>query len=110
VFDADTLQGLEGAGVAAVLITGGVETTRDTAAGFITEEDGAFSHALIAKGPPCSSVPNLPIPDQLKLIVTIDGCAKAFLIDINESTVVDLDFPDRVIELKEPILVPACSP
>lgn len=108
VFDADTSQGLKGADVAALLITGGVETTRDTG-NYLTEQDGAFVHDLIVKESRCVSTLDLPIPDQLMVIVSRDGCEQTFVIDINEDTVVDLAFPDRVIELKEPILVPACE-
>ena len=53
--------------------------------------------------------PILDRPDQVKVIVVRDGCEQTFVIDINEDTVVDLDFPDRVIELKEPILVSDCG-
>ena len=56
----------------------------------------------------CPSAP-FPRPDQVEIIVVRDGCESSFLIDINEETVVDLDFPDDVIELKDPILVPPCE-
>jgi hypothetical protein len=106
-----TVEVVDGASVRAMLLTDGEVTTRERASLPIAE-DGTFEVPLSAKhdGPLCASPPDLPAPDQLEVIVTIRGCEQSFLIDINEDTVVDLDFPDRVIELKDPILVPACSP
>lgn len=50
-----------------------------------------------------------PPPDQVEVIVLRGACEERFMIDINEDTVVDIEFPDDVIELKEPILVPPCG-
>lgn len=52
--------------------------------------------------------PEFPPPDQIELIVIRDGCEQRFMIDVNEDTVVDMTFPDDIIELKDPILVPPC--
>ena len=109
VLNANTLDGLGGALIDARLITGVEQTTRDDLKLPFSAEDGGIRVGLIVKGSQCGRVLNLPTPDQLKVIVTIDGCEQTFVIDINEDTVVDLDFPDRVIELKEPILVPSCE-
>ena len=109
VLNANTLDGLGGALIDARLITGGEQTTRDDLKVPFSAGDGAFEARLTVKGSQCGRVLNLPTPDQLKVIVTIDECEQTFLIDINEDTVVDLDFPDRVIELKEPILVSDCG-
>lgn len=108
ILDADTREGLVGVSVNAQLITGGAETTRGDLKASPTGEDGAVGVLLLAKGQGCG-LPDLPAPDRLRVILTIDGCEQTFLIDINEDTVVDLDFPDRVIELKEPILVSDCG-
>ena len=71
-------------------------------------EDGGF---LLEFSTPLMGCPPTPFPrpDQVEIIVVRDGCESSFLIDINEETVVDLDFPDDVIELKDPILVPPCE-
>ncbi|MCH7885335.1 MAG: hypothetical protein IIC01_08805 [Planctomycetes bacterium] len=53
--------------------------------------------------------PVLARPDQIEVTVVRDGCESSFLIDVNEDTIVDLDFPDDVIELTDPILVPPCE-
>ena len=108
VVNAETIDGVNGAAVSATLITGGEEITRDRSS-LLTAEDGAFEIPLTAKGPQCVTPPDLPRPDQVEVIVVLDGCGQTFVIDINEDTVVDLDFPDRVIELKEPILVSDCG-
>jgi len=50
-----------------------------------------------------------PTPDLLELIVVRDGCEQRLTVDLNEDTVVDMSFPDNVLELKEAILVPACE-
>ena len=71
-------------------------------------EDGSFLLAFSTPLMGCPSAP-FPRPDQVEIIVVRDGCESSFLIDINEDTVVDLSFPDDVIELKGPILVPPCE-
>jgi len=53
--------------------------------------------------------PPFPTPDQLELIVVIDGCEQRITIEINEDTVVDMSFPADILELREPILVPPCE-
>jgi len=49
------------------------------------------------------------VPDQTGVVVSRLGCRTEILIDLTEDTVVDLSFPDGVIELKDPILVPPCE-
>ncbi|MEK6675829.1 MAG: hypothetical protein AABZ47_09265 [Planctomycetota bacterium] len=58
----------------------------------------------------CDPPPEFPMPDQVEIVVVRDGCEQRFmfLIDINEETVVDLSAPDDILQLREPILVPAC--
>jgi hypothetical protein len=60
-------------------------------------------------GPACRP-PTFPRPDRVEVIIVRDGCEQSFFIDINADTVVDLTFPDDIIELKNPILVPPCEP
>ena len=62
---------------------------------------------LVSCKPP---VEEFPRPDRVEVIVVREDCEFSFLIDINEDTVVDMTFPEDVIELKDPILVPACGP
>ena len=55
------------------------------------------------------SPPEFPRPDRIEIIVIRGDCEQTFSIDINEDTVVDLDFPGDVLELKDPILVEPCA-
>lgn len=107
VLNSDTGDGIFGAAVTVKLLTDGESTTRDRSS-LLTDEDGAFEFPLRARGPRCASPPDLPLPDQAEVVVTIDGCEQTFLIDINDDTV-DLDLTERTIVLKEPILVPLCK-
>jgi hypothetical protein len=54
-------------------------------------------------------LPEYPDPDQVEIIVLRDGCEQRFMIEVNQDTVVDLSFPNRMLELKDPILVPPCE-
>jgi|GEM_PF-2140599 len=82
-----------------------------------TENDGSFE-LIISNGerfrsarcpaPRPGTLESL-LPDQIRVGVSHDGCQSQVLIDLNEDTVVDLSFPDNVIELKDPILVPPCD-
>ena len=74
------------------------------------QEDGVFEVQFSIGLVPCDPPPQFPRPDQVEVIVVRGECEFSFLIEINEDTVVDMDFPDDVIELKDPILVPACEP
>jgi len=59
---------------------------------------------------PSSEIPEeFPDPDQVEITVIRDTCEFTFTIDVNADTVVDLSFPDDTLELKNPILVPACE-
>ena len=73
------------------------------------EEDGTFQVWFTRRPHSCGDVvTEFPRPDQVEIIVVRDGCEQTFLIEINEDTVVNLDFPDDVLELKDPILVGPC--
>ena len=71
--------------------------------------DGGFETEFWTGIVPCDPPPEFPRPDEVELIVARDECVFVFTIEINEETVVDMTFPDDVIELIEPILVPACE-
>jgi hypothetical protein len=73
-------------------------------------KEGEFVAPLSTDLGPACRPPTFPRPDQVEVIVVRDGCEQSFVIDINADTVVDLRFPDDVIELKDPILVPPCEP
>jgi len=53
--------------------------------------------------------PVFPRPDQIELVVTLEGCEQTVVIDINEATVVDPTAPDDVLEFRNPISVPPCE-
>jgi len=59
-------------------------------------------------GPPLDP-PKFPQPDQLFVIVIRDTCETTYTIEVNGDTVVDLSFPNNTLELRDPILVPACE-
>jgi hypothetical protein len=62
-----------------------------------TSEDGEFEIPFAEWPLPCGPpAPEFPPPDQIEVIIVRDGCEQTFLIDINEDTVVDLEFPDPV--------------
>ncbi len=82
---------------------------RDGSPRWPVTEDGAFSIRFTSAAEPCAGRPALPTPDQVELIVLTDDCERSVSIDINADTVVDLDPPDHVLALKDPILVPACQ-
>ncbi len=72
-------------------------------------DDGSFELRFVTGVlTPCPP-PEFPRPDQVEVIVLGGGCEQRFMIDINAETVIDLDFPDGVLELKDPILVPPCD-
>jgi len=58
---------------------------------------------------PSPNADEKPIPDQIRVIVWRENCRPEQFLDVAEDTVVDLSFPDGVIELKDPILVPPCE-
>lgn len=78
-------------------------------------EDGTFL-LTFQSGFSCDSV--LRTPDIVEVIVVRDECEQMISIDINEQTIMDLDarrdvfgvgILDRVLELREPILVFPCQ-
>jgi len=124
VVDADTLAGLSDVVVAARSLTGGDETDATRFAqgiGPFPAEDGSFELMFSRLQGSFFGLPGLllgqsmppfsgfPPPDQVEVIVLRGACEERFLIDINEDTVVDLEFPGDVIELQNPILVPPCG-
>ncbi|MCH7884392.1 MAG: hypothetical protein IIC01_03995 [Planctomycetes bacterium] len=122
VADADTSLPIDDAVLGGRSFTGGEETdfvppfTRfGTQNGPSATEDGSFQLGFVVIGGTCqgflgnATPPEFPRPDRVEIIVARDGCEQSFLIDVNEDTVVDLSFPDDVIELKDPILVPPCE-
>jgi len=123
VVDADTLEGLTRVNVDVWTLTQGEET----GSGFVrirledddpsAGEPGAFEAIIgfregrvrICPGVPPPTIPEFPRPDRVNVIIIQTLCGFEFTIDINEETVVDLDFPDDIIELIDPILVPECK-
>jgi len=115
---------LSGAAVGGRLLTGGVVTAewpavRQGAGGVDvttpTGEDGAFELFFLTGGPLCASLfgptlppPEIPMPDQIEIIVVREDCEQSILIDVNDSTIVDLTAPDDTLELREPVFVPPC--
>jgi len=83
-----------------------------------TNPDGSFAIVMRNDKVACSSlifdtptaVKNPVVPDQMQIRLSIDGCLEEFLIDLTEDTVVDITFPENIIELKDPILVAPCEP
>jgi len=74
-------------------------------------EDGSFELRVLSRDTSSSpsDVPSFPPPDEIVVAVVRQACTQEFTIEINEDTVVDLSFPDDVIELKDPILLPPCA-
>jgi len=124
LLDEETGDAISDAAVGGFLYTGGEATSYRDPLGATEgdmlppDEDGRFRLRFFAPefsevcgtGPfaPAGYDPPFPTPDRLELIVVRDGCEKRVTIELNEDTVVDMSFPDNVLELKEPILVPAC--
>lgn len=112
--DQDSQQPLSNAIVGGRTFTNGAQTglaelftPSGTVIGEVTDAVGGFSLPYSTGIQPCPPQP-YPRPDQVEIIVALDGCEQSFLIDINENTVVDITFPDDVLELKDPIQVPPC--
>ena len=117
LLDAETLQGISDAALGGRAFTNGEETDWVPALIFDgspnlppPEADGTFQVEFTRSPHSCMDVvTEFPRPDQVEIIVVRDGCEQTFLIEINEDSVVDMSFPDDVLELKEPILVEACA-
>ncbi len=83
-----------------------------------TDENGLFALAFTSGfrgacgtlNPEPNPAEDLSFPDQVQVTVRRAECAQLIMIDLNEDTVVDITFPDDLIDLKDPILVPACEP
>ena len=106
---------IAGAFLGGTAFTGGVETDSYPPVIFDGGPNGPPSDAqgrfriefgIILGG--CNPPPVFPMPDQVEIVVVRDGCEQRFMIDINEETVVDLSAPDDILQLREPIRVPAC--
>lgn len=117
VLDAETLQGATDAAIGGRTFTNAEETDWvpplifDGSATFPPpEEDGTFRVEFTRRSHYCRDVvTEFPPPDQIEIIVVRDGCEQTFRIEINEDTVVDMGFPEDVLELKDPILVEPCA-
>jgi len=79
----------------------------------LSMDDGTFSISPRTLGP-CPPGP-YPTPDRIEIVVRRDTCESTYTIDVNDATVVDLGTTDdggsstHTLELKDPILVPACD-
>jgi len=75
-------------------------------------EDGTFTVTFVTLGP-CPPI-TLPLPDRIEIVVQRDTCETTYTIDVSADTVVDLGTTStpgsttHALELKDPILVPAC--
>ena len=123
VLDLDAMRPLVQSAVGGRTFTDGEET--DSRSALISggtprfpapSADGSFQVEFITPFMPCTTPPVLefPVPDQVEIIVVRDDCEQTFLIDINEGTAVFTDdadgaIPHDVLELRDPILVPACD-
>ncbi len=122
VLDAETSQPLTGSELSIQSFTDGSETGRGSTRNQSEnppDENGLFEAFIFSNRvlsvciafPPPSFPPDFfPAPDQLEITVTRDDCEQRIMIDLNEDTVVDITFPNDLIDLKDPILVPACEP
>ncbi len=107
LLDAATLEPLGGIVLDARLRTGGEVTTRKPNPP-ATDGSGTIVLRMRAIGPNCEPEPDLPPPEQLRVVVPLDQCTHVFTIEVSEENFVDLAFPDQIMELRNPILVPAC--
>jgi len=81
-----------------------------------SNQEGRFRIKVLSEdwGSTCGSVftvePEFPPPDRLVVSVEREGCAPVEIpIELNGDTVVDMGFPDKVIELRNSIVVPPCE-
>ena len=117
ILDSQTSEGATDAAVGGRTFTDGEQT--DYVGPFIydgsptfppPQEDGTFEVAFTRRSQFCQDfVTEFPPPDRIEIIVVRGDCEQTFSIDINEGTVVDLDFPGDVLELNDPILVGPCT-
>ncbi len=119
IVDADTGQGIGTAVVSTKTLTDGEQTGFGSTLTAFGEQppdvNGQFELRITSDETTSSclqrpSPPTLLPPDQLEITVTRDNCEQMITIGISEDTVVDITFPNDLIELKDPILVPACEP
>jgi hypothetical protein len=117
LLDSDTSQPIQGAALGGRTITDGMTTdgglpsfTPDGEPRIASGVDGAFMMLFVEALGPCGPrLREFTRPDQVEIIVLRDGCEQRSMIEVNEDTVVDLSFPNRTLELKDPILVPPCE-
>ena len=121
VVDADTLEPLTSADLGGRILKDGEELSLFSGSpGLVNvpapDENGGFVLRFVERHAGACNIggiiyerPELTRPDQVEVIVVHDGCEQSFIIELNEDTVVDWAFPDDDIELKDPILVPACE-
>ncbi len=125
VIDAETLDALVDVAVSGATVTNGETTGSGGARVGVPveiEPDGSFELTIFSpdSGSVCGSIldssiivsdttPDFPSPDEILVIVGRDACEQRIVIEMTEETVVDLTFPDGMIELIDPILVPPCQ-
>ncbi len=108
LLDTESQEPLPGVELDAMLVTSGEITTRETHP-LPTGADGGFLIYLAAKGPDCQRLPDLSAPDQVRVVVPAEGCTHTLTFDVSSENFVDPEYNDRVLELVNPIVVPACE-
>ncbi len=54
-------------------------------------------------------VPEYPVPDEVHLVVTHDGCEQTFEITVTAEMLTDYDYPEYdILQLTEPLVIGAC--
>ena len=113
--DAETQLEVQEVSVGGRIFTGGEETEyapilfAPDAFGMVDLEFVLLSGFCTYLGEQYPPPEELPTPDRLEIIIIRNDCQQTFSIDISEDTVVDMAFPDDVLELKDPILVEPCE-
>lgn len=119
VRDVQTGDPLSDASVGVQLLANGQVVARRVAeAGdaVVTGADGTFDQRvsysvgncnLTLPGVSPTPLPDLA-PDEVEVIVNRDGCETVFTFDVNNDNFVDATASEQVLQLRDPILVPAC--
>lgn len=117
--DVQTGDPLSDASVGVQLLANGQVVARrveETGGAVVTGADGTFDQRvsysagncnLLLPGVSPASLPDLA-PDEVKVIVNHDGCETVFTFEVSDENFVDATAPDQVLQLRAPILVPAC--
>ncbi len=54
-------------------------------------------------------VPEYPVPDEVHLVITHDGCEYTFEIQVTADMLTDYDYPEYdILQLTEPLVIGAC--